>query len=128
MNATQRHYSISTLMCVQQYKAIPKLVRVNATVLIVFEVTNQNELETIYEEASCGLSKEEWMAAYRRAISKPFGFLVLNWQRPRGERVWDGFSEMIPVSEAREDTRRIELQRASASASTTDEQDMEDKP
>lgn len=110
LNATQRHYSISTLMCTQQYKAIPKLVRVNATVLIVFEVTNQSELECIYEEASCGLTKDEWLAVYQQAISKPFGFMVLNWQKPKGERVWIGFDQMVPVA-AREDVKRIELQK-----------------
>lgn len=76
----------------------------------MFEVTNQKELEGIYEEASCGLTKEEWMAAYNQAISKPFGFLVLNWQRPKGERVWEGFEKIIPTP-AREDVKRIELQK-----------------
>jgi hypothetical protein len=95
LNTTQRHYSISTMMVSQGYKEIPKTVRTNASCLVLFEINNEAEVEVIYEENSAGYSKLDWYRMYRECTSEPFGFMVLNYQKPKGQRVWKGFERCI---------------------------------
>jgi G3E family GTPase len=95
LNTTQRHYSISTMMVSQAYKEIPKTVRTNASCLVLFEIQNDAELAVIYEENPCGYSRDQWMEFYRTCTAVPFGFMVLNYQKPKGQRVWKGFEQCL---------------------------------
>lgn len=85
----------------------------NATIVILFEINNMKELEVIYEECSVGMTKDEWIKIYNYCTAEPFGFMLLNYQKPKGERVWKGLGEMVPTP-AREDTKRLELQQKAA--------------
>ena len=58
-NTRHRHYSASILMVSQGYKEIPKTIRTNWSALILFEISNDKELEVIFEEFSMGMSKEQ---------------------------------------------------------------------
>lgn len=79
LNTTMRHYSTSAVMVTQAYKAVPKVVRVNASVLILFAISNHAELESIYEENSVGLKKETWMELYKECTAEPFSFMTINY-------------------------------------------------
>ncbi len=95
LNTTQRHYSISTMMVSQGYKEIVKTVRTNASCLVLFEIPNEAEVEVIYEENSAGYSRDRWMELYRQCTAEPFGFMVINYMKPKGERIWKGFEYSI---------------------------------
>ena len=95
LNTTMRHYSTSAIMVSQAYKEIPKTVRTNASCLVLFEIQNDAELEVIYDENPCGYSRDQWMEFYRICTSEPFGFMVLNYQKPKGQRVWKGFERAL---------------------------------
>lgn len=97
LNATLRHYSISIMMCTQAYKAVPKLVRVNASVVIIFDLANQAELLALYDENSVGLTKDEWLGVYNYCTNEPFSFMMINYMKPKGERVYKNFDELVPT-------------------------------
>jgi len=75
-----RHWGISTLLSVQRLK-LPLMTvaaRTNATCVICYKLRNQNDLmEGLLYEYSALASKEKIMAAYRAAVDRPFGFLVI---------------------------------------------------
>ena len=75
-----RHWGISTLLSVQRLK-LPLMTvaaRTNATCVICYKLRNQNDLmEGLLYEYSALASKEKIMAAYRQAVDRPFGFLVI---------------------------------------------------
>lgn len=76
-NANHRHYSASSLMVAQAYKEIPKTVRINWTSLILFEIPNEREVETCYEENPVGLKKPQWLEMYNHAVAEPYSFLYI---------------------------------------------------
>lgn len=105
LNTTLRHYSTSVIMVSQGYKEIPKTVRINASVVILYEIANQAELESIYEENTVGLTREKWMKVYQYCTSEPFNFMYINYKLPKTERVMRNFDEPIPLSLEVADTR-----------------------
>lgn len=104
LNATMRHYSMSAMMVSQAYKEIPKTVRVNGTGLILFSIDNQSELKSIYEENTCGLTEDDWLKVYHQCTDKPFGFMYINYARPKGERIFSNFDTLIRTKEEVPDT------------------------
>lgn len=112
LNTTMRHYSTSAMMVTQAYKAVPKVVRVNASVVVLFSIANRAELEAIYEENSAGLTKETWLEIYKECTSEPFSFMTLNYMRPRGHRVFLRFEEEIATPEETVDTGEIMRRKA----------------
>lgn len=90
-----RHYNTSLIIVTQAYKAIPKTIRVNCNQMICFEISNQSELQAIYEEHPCELTEEHWMAMFKYATSKPYSFLYVNDAFPKGQRTFVNFKESI---------------------------------
>lgn len=90
-----RHYNTSLIIVTQAYKAIPKTIRVNCNQLICFEISNQSELQSIYEEHPCELTEEEWMKMFKYATHKPYSFLYVNDAFPKGERCFMNFNARI---------------------------------
>lgn len=97
LNTRHRHYSASFLMVSQGYKEIPKTIRTNWTCLVVFEIGNERELEVIYEEFPMGLHIKDWMELYRHCVREPHGFLYINFQQNREDRIMKNFNEFLYV-------------------------------
>lgn len=95
-----RHYSASVIVITQAYKAIPKTVRISFKCLILFEIGNQAELKSIFEENSNVFSEEEWMKMYYYAVKEPFSFLYFNYKFPKKRRFHKRFEAILsPTSE-----------------------------
>lgn len=95
INTRHRHFSASLLMVSQGYKEIPKTVRTNWSVLIVFEIGNEKEVLVIYEEFAMGYKHEDWMEIYKYATEGDHDFLYINFQRPKQLRMMKNFTEII---------------------------------
>jgi hypothetical protein len=95
MNVRHRHFSFSMLMVTQAYKEIPKTVRLQFSALILFEITNEKEVEVIYEEQPVNLSKIEWLETYRHAVEGDHNFMYINYQKPKRLRVMKNFDQIL---------------------------------
>lgn len=95
LNSNHRHWSTSIMMVSQGYKEIPKTPRCNWTCLILFEIWNDTELECIYEENPMGMTRDQWMSAYKHATEDDYSFLFYNIQRPRALRVMKNFDQVM---------------------------------
>ena len=91
-----RHYGTSMFVVTQGYKEIPKTIRTALKCLSIFEIGNEQELRVIYEEFGMGLSFSDWMEVYEHAVKDhDFGFLFLDYKKPRLQRMMRNFEEII---------------------------------
>ena len=95
LNTRHRHYSCSMIMVSQGYKEIPKTVRTNWSCLIIFEIGNEKEIEVISEEFSLGMNSKQWMEAYQHCVGDEFGFMYINYQKPRRLRLMKNFDQVL---------------------------------
>jgi hypothetical protein len=92
-----RHYSSSAIYVTQGYKEVPKTIRSNNSCMILFEISNDKELEVIYEENTMTIKKDPWLEMYHHAVAEPFAFLYLNVQKPKGERCMKNFDTVLTI-------------------------------
>ena len=99
-NSNHRHYSFSCLLVSQFYREIQKLVRVNFSALILFEIPNEKELEVIYEENPVGLTRKEWDAVYHHCVDEDYSFMFINFQKPKRLRISKKFDSYVILKDA----------------------------
>lgn len=95
LNTRHRHFSCSMLMVTQAYKEIPKTVRTQFSSLILFEISNEKELVSIYEEFPMGLKQNDWMEVYEHAVEGDHNFLYINHQREKRLRLMKNFDQVL---------------------------------
>ena len=80
-----RHYNGSIILLAQQYKMIPKSVRMNCSDTILFEVSNENELRDITDEQN--IEKDKFLNIYDYATQvQPYSFLCIRHKHPKKTR------------------------------------------
>lgn len=91
-----RHYSSSPIIVTQALKAIPKTIRTNCNAHIYFDIGNQQELKSIYEETGDGLDQNTWMAMYKHCVKEePYSFMYFNNMFPPGKRFYKRFEALL---------------------------------
>jgi hypothetical protein len=90
-----RHYKISTIINSQIYYAIPKSIRLNNSILVLFENSNESELKNIFHENSNGLSNDEFLSLYKEITSVDYNFLTINYQGSKKKRLMFNFEHYI---------------------------------
>ena len=92
-----RHFKISMLITSQNYKSLPKSLRLNMSQVVLFSTSNEAELKAIYDENSSSLGFKEWLKIYREITDKPFNCLVINYQNKKEYKLQDAFEEFIEI-------------------------------
>lgn len=77
-----RHHKLSIIINTQAYFLVDKSIRLNNSLLLLFETGNEEELKLIYQENSCNKKFKEWLEIYKYVIEKPFNFMTINYQTP----------------------------------------------
>jgi hypothetical protein len=103
-NTRLRHLNFSGWMISQAHNEIPKTIRTQYSGLILFEIANEKELKSIYEEQPCGLTWEQWMMIYRLATKEDHSFLFFNLQKKKKDgRISKNFTDVIHVHSREDD-------------------------
>lgn len=97
-----RHASSSVIIVTQGYKAIPKMIRTNCNALVLFDIPNESELYSIYEENPEGHRQQDWMKLYHHATAENFSFMYINNKFPKGERIFKRFDRMLQIRSKRD--------------------------
>ena len=80
-----RHFNGSIILLSQQYKAVPKPVRLNASDSILFECSNEAELANITEEQN--IEKNRFINIYDYATQvQAYSFLCIRHKNPKPKR------------------------------------------
>ena len=73
---------LSLFFLVQSYRTqvggLPKTIRNNATLLLLFRTKNCKELEDIAEEIACEVDRDTFMKVYEHAMQQPHDFLMVD--------------------------------------------------
>jgi len=70
---------VSIFQAFQTFKAgMPKVVRTNISLILLFATMNMKEIEEIYAEVSNGISFETFKRLLFEAVKEPHGFLLIN--------------------------------------------------
>ena len=73
-----RDNSISTSVSTQKVTAVAPTIRVNATLLCVYRLTIQKDLDSLLEELAAVVGKKELLDMYHLATKEPYSFLYIN--------------------------------------------------
>ena len=72
-----RHNSVSTLVPTQKFTAVAQVIRVNATVLCVYRLRNNKDLECLLDEVSGTVGRKELLEMYNLATKEPSSFCYI---------------------------------------------------
>jgi hypothetical protein len=91
---------VSVFICVQNYTAqhggIPKAIRDNVTLMMLYKTRSSSVLKTIMEDISDQITDEEFFDTYNKATEGDHDFLFIDWH-PKKHRFRKNFNEYIPV-------------------------------
>jgi hypothetical protein len=97
----RRHLNASVIFTAQNYMGLEPGMRTNNVSAVAIMGLNDRELKLISNEHNGGLATEEQIAKMYQKVKErdPFGFLVINYQRPRNERFSMNFSRVLDARE-----------------------------
>jgi hypothetical protein len=90
-----RHLSFSSIAVSQAYNELLRTSRIQFSCLVLFEIWNQKELITIYEENPVGMTFDDWLKVYKYCVKEKYAFMFINYQQEEGERITRNFDEFI---------------------------------
>ncbi len=94
---TSRHINLSVIIISQSFYLLPKTLRNNNSVVVLFETGNVKELQDIYKENDTGLSWKEFLTIYKDVMKTKYNFLVFNYQNDREYRLQEQFKHFITI-------------------------------
>lgn len=92
-----RHYKISMIITSQNYKSLPKPLRLNMSQVVLFSTSNEAELKCVYDENSSSLGFKDWLKIYREITDVPFNCLTINYQNNKEHRLQDAFESFLDL-------------------------------
>lgn len=78
-----RHYGISICISTQYLKRVPALVRTNMSDVIIFNISNSDELEKVSKEYRGHYKRHEFDAMLAHCFKRPFGFMWVDLRRKK---------------------------------------------
>ena len=94
-----RHYNLTTLLCSQSFKAIPRKCRLQAHNIIFFR-SSGSEVECIVEDRSPpNMNKKRAQRLVEFATTEPYSFLHINMRCPYETRYRRNFDEIININQ-----------------------------
>jgi hypothetical protein len=94
-----RHYKVSLIITTQAFHSIPKSLRLNMSMLIVYYTANATELKSIYEENSSNLNFNQFKRMFDYVCNdRPFNFLTINYQNSQEYRYSYCFEKFIETT------------------------------
>jgi hypothetical protein len=94
-----RHLKINIIIATQNLKAIPKSIRTNTSLFIVFNYASKKIIvEDLYEEVSNTLTIEKFEEVYTHATNEEHTPLVIDFTQDKSNRFKKGFSTLLNVS------------------------------
>jgi Poxvirus A32 protein len=98
MTIKHRHIPLSIIFLVQTFHGLPRPIRLNCTVYIIFSTSDEKQLEQIYTHFGNLIPREQFMTMYQYATSKKHGFLLMDTDPKKPEyRFRSGFNEFLTM-------------------------------
>jgi hypothetical protein len=93
-----RHLGVCILIATQSLRSIPKALRLNASLFVLFKFANRDVvLETLYEEVSNLVTQKQFAMLYDHATSDDHDALVIDQSQPKSDRIRKNFGLALSV-------------------------------
>lgn len=94
-----RHFNISTFICSQSYKGIPRKCRLQAQNIFYFRGSNSENECVVEDRCPPGMSKKQGLGLVDFATKEPYSFLHINMRCPFETRYRRNLDEVINISQ-----------------------------
>jgi len=91
LSTRYRHYNLSVLICSQQYRKIPLILRNCATSLIFFNLNNDKEFDKIFDEFGHSFGMD-FLSVVIPHLKEPYSFIYLNKE---DQKVYSNFNKLL---------------------------------
>lgn len=110
-----RHSNISPIVTTQFYKLLPTVIRKNMRYLILYNITNKDEVKALYSEVSVQPTFKDFNKICKTAWQKKFNFLNIHLAEPDMEkRYFLNFTDRIdPTTLALEPLKGVKVDNTS---------------
>ena len=93
-----RHLGVCVLIATQSLRSIPKALRLNASLFVLFKFANRDVvLDTLYEEVSNLVTQDQFARLYDHATSDDHDALVIDQSQPKSDRIRRNFNLSLSV-------------------------------
>jgi hypothetical protein len=94
-----RHLGINILICSQNLKAIPKSIRTNTSLYVIFRFASMKIIcDDLYEEVSNCLTQEQFVELFEYATREPHDSLIIDFSQPKPDRFKMGWGTVLRFS------------------------------
>ena len=90
-----RHAKLSYIVCSQYYKALPPVLRTNASYIIYFSANEAENEKFAEEQAPSFMTKKKMKQMIEFATKEPYSFMSINTLAPHGKKLRKGFNIVI---------------------------------
>lgn len=102
-----RHYNLTTFICSQSYKGVPRRCRLQAQNIIYFRGSNSENECIIEDRCPPGMNKKTGMKLIEFATQQPYSFLHINMRCPFETRYRRNLDEIINIGNTESDNTEI---------------------
>jgi hypothetical protein len=96
--SANRHYLVSWFVLTQYYKAIPSVIRQNASAIIYFPASLAENEKLADEQCLPGMSKKEFISLIDYATADKHSFMFINNKADPGQKLRKTFDKVIGYS------------------------------
>ena len=97
-----RYIPLTICFLVQSWVGLPRVVRLNDTLFVVYKMGDKKQLKQIYKHFGNTVEAEEFVDMYKYATSEPYGFLYTDTETKEESMCFrKGFNEYIRLKKIR---------------------------
>ena len=85
------------MICTQNLKAIPKSIRTNTSLFVLFKFASTKILENSYEEVSSIITLQKFEALYLHATANEHDALVMDFTQDKSQRFKKNFDIILSL-------------------------------
>ncbi|PNH09161.1 hypothetical protein TSOC_004218 [Tetrabaena socialis] len=91
-----RHLGVNILIATQNLKAIPKSIRTNTSLFVIFRFASKKiNCDDLYEEVSNLLTLEKFEEVFDHATKEAHDYLVIDFSQPKDNRLKKNFDRVL---------------------------------
>ncbi len=92
-----RHMGINIMMLVQDLKSVPKSIRVNCSLFVLFKFSNKKILDDMYDEFGSSMKQEDFEKIYQFATENEHNCLVIDFTTEKQYRFKQNFNKILSI-------------------------------
>ena len=93
-----RKKNVSVIFLSQSFFAIPKIIRINCSYLVILKLSGERDANLIFKEFSLGISKDKMIELYNYATREKLESLIIDINEQAKTKFRKGFLEILNIT------------------------------